>query len=1459
MASGFQGRGAEPRTRMLLREAEKPLTLSPSALQKEMSLTTKQRLARSKKLHLPLIVQPQDEHETSHHKFSAADPKQSSLLPCPAEVVFQNYSPGEVCEMPVVLRNRDKVPLLVKVILESSPYFQLEMPSNVYCKVPPGLSVTVRILFSPGQNKDYFHQLLCITETEELIVPIRAIGARAILDFPDELDFSECPVKYSTQKTLLVQNLGNRAAHYQLSTQSPFFVIPATGTLGIGDSVQVTVGVLPLRTGDCSTSLVVHYDTGEDTHTSLHGRAVDANIRLDRNAVTFQKTYVTLSNRAAVLIHNLSDVTACFQWTAVDTEGEEDLLKLRQYRRLCQQTKDNLSDSLKECGVDSTGQECFALLTHSLQSERAKVRGDAMLFCDGIFSLEPKEGEIRPKCSAEISVFFKPQEARLYQQAVYCDISGRENRLPLHLIGEGLGPRLCFNLKELNIGEVCVSTNNRYEVILFNTGPAEALFILLPPATAMGSFFTFLPQEGIVAPYRLQAIRISFHPTVMGEFQEEFCFHVTGSPKPVTLTIRGRVTGPTFHFDVPALHFGDVSFGFPRTLKCCLSNTSMAPMAVKLHVAGDGSGALSIDSFAQMRRHSNQSWRKEARGPRGPVDAKEFIISPCGATVRALGSEFFNVTLCSNTVREYQLELVVDVIGVGNKWLTLPLTARCIVPALRLLNPVVSFEQCFLKFPYKEKVTLVNDSDFPGCYRVLSQERKEKAAAWYSSSEPSGIIEAHSSVEIPITLEAQQLGECNVTAEVAVFGREGSPLEFHLECMAHGPVVSIDPEKINFGAIRVLEDRSKIVHLKNHGDIPAPFWVKMHCRISPAEKGRFIGGGYTGGTSHGVGSVAAPLAGEAARKGPWLGAEWDVLPAGGDICERLENSFEKRFDFLYIGWLQLLELVKASPDTVDSFVFVDKASGVARKHSRWRIEPTKGVVLPKSEVLVTVTGNLNDTKQFKDRMKVFIENSHPTIISVQAVGTGPTIVTDKPLGSVLDLTTHFSFSPCRYRFNVTNKGRRVHRLYWSTEGFSVSGQSARLPALRGTKSRDASRDHRAGSSVFKVRPQQVDLRPRQTVEMVLEGCSSTAQEVKEWLLCYATVGKEIEKKQIMQVDVTCKFIHPVVETSSREITFHVEKKPSDVLALQYQPLSLKNVCSLPFSIVLDLEQPFRICNVDQQPLPAGSKPMMLDVGEELHLCIQFDPAYEKDLNSRVAERALRMRFMEHPHEEQITVRGEVYFPNLHLQAEAVDFGCIINRTEQELHMEMTNCGPIPAQYHWSFLTDPHVNTIRFKPSPPEFKRQSSKKGGFPRRYSKTESVEGPSETPKTIQNSAQQPADAEDSLKAGALSSTAVEPQKPVRKKRLGQISKVKHPKPGMQEVFDVQPLWGELQPGESQLVTFTFFGHDNIVARVTALCHVEGGPTYEVVVTGEASPLATNWMWKKWTEGCSPTSALLN
>ncbi|NWR27030.1 HYDIN protein, partial [Tachuris rubrigastra] len=1320
--------------------------LTPSAFQKEMSLTTKQRLASTQEMSLPRIVKRQDMSETSNHKLSAVDAEQTLFHPFPSEVVFQNYVPHKVCEMPLVLRNRDVVPRLVRVTMESSPYFKLVGPSGVCRKVPPGMCSTLRIVFTPGENKDYFHCLLCTTEREEFIVPIRAIGARAVLDFPDQLDFSVCPVKYSTQKTLMVHNLGNREACYQISTQSPFSVIPTMGTLGIGDTLQVTVEFHPLQSGDHCAPLVVHYGTGEDTHTSLHGSAVNVHIRLDRNSVTVEQTYITLSNQSTVRIHNHSSVTARFQWKAFATQEEEEQLKQRLCHRLCEEENARADNFLEWSRADTTRGERLSLLSHIFQNKRTKVQGDPMLFFDDIFTITPVEGEIWPNSSAEISVIFRPREARVYKHAVYCDISGRETRLPLRLIGEGLGPRLHFQFEELDIGKVSVMSLHRYEAILVNKGPIEGLFSLIPPATAVGSCFTFLPQQGSIAPDGLQAISISFCTTIPGEFKEEFQFSVTESPKPVTLTVRGFVIGPTFHFNVRALHFGDIAFGFPRTLSCRLTNTSLMPMAFTLHIPGDGSGQPSLSSSDQVSGNTHPSWRKGAQGLMEPV---EFTITPCRGTICSQAFQDIQVTLCSNTVGQYKMELVVDVDGVGEKVSALPLTARCFVPPLRALNPIMMFGRCYLKVPYQKMLKLVNDSDFPGCYRVLPQAHKENAAVCYFSPEPCGIIEAHSSVQIPFILETQLLGDHDITADVAVFGSEESPLQIHLESTGQGPVVYVYPTEIDFGTIPVVQDVSQTLHLSNQSVIPAVFWVEM---------------------------------------------------AG--TC------------------------------------------------SRWRTEPRKGVIPPETEVSVIVTANLDDTGRFKDEVKLFIENSHVNIIPVQAVGIGTTIVTDKPFCPELNFRAHFSLSPCCYRFKMTNKGRHTHQLFWTTEGFSISQQRR---ALGTTKGKDTSQTPRPASPVFKLQPPQMELRPGQTKDMVLEGFSSTPQKVKERLLCHAIVGREKRKKQIMQVDVSCEFIFPLMEISSRAIVFRVEKWPSDVLTLQYKPLSLKNISSLPLSIVLDLKKPFLICGMDQQPLPED--PIKLEVGEELHLHIQFNPAYKKDLNSQVAEKTLNLQFMEHPHEEQITVRGEVYFPNLHIQTKALDFGCILNDTEQVRCVAMTNCSPIPVRYRWSFQTEGQVNTISHHFHIPAFYPRASIAVFFKARLlfllawkmafglltclvnlGAFEWELAPCSVTVILLNQC--------SLQPmvpffQVLPSTAVEPQSPEPTQGWRQFEGVEHLALGMEEIFDVQPVSGVLQPGQSQQVPFTFFGHANIIAHVTALCHVEGGPTYEVLLSGEASCLS--------------------
>lgn len=61
-----------------------------------------------------------------------------------------------------------------------------------------------------------------MTEREKFLIPVKAIGERAIIDFPDAVNFGSCPVKDSTTKTLFVRNIGKREAKFSLSLKRYF-------------------------------------------------------------------------------------------------------------------------------------------------------------------------------------------------------------------------------------------------------------------------------------------------------------------------------------------------------------------------------------------------------------------------------------------------------------------------------------------------------------------------------------------------------------------------------------------------------------------------------------------------------------------------------------------------------------------------------------------------------------------------------------------------------------------------------------------------------------------------------------------------------------------------------------------------------------------------------------------------------------------------------------------------------------------------------------------------------------------------------------------------------------------------------------------------------------------------------------------------------------------------------------
>ncbi|KAL3311599.1 hypothetical protein Ciccas_009819 [Cichlidogyrus casuarinus] len=501
--------------------------------------------------------------------------------------------PSETYVLPLILRNDDKSPRLVKIQQPDSLYFKVVSPTNISHKLAGGLAHTFMVYFTPDDIRDYSEKLLCITEREKFHIPIRCIGARALLDIPDEIHFSPTAVKHTTEKILFVRNIGTRDARVQLIAAP---VAPVDFEIPMGESVQIQLEFCPQRISSFSGELVLVYDTGERVFSKLLGEAFESNVRLEKSSLHIDPTYVGLLGTRTVVLHNYSDVPVSFKWTRYSSEQEETSMKERRIQALIDKEPGELNSAdskqtINSSELDSTSTEFadrMAISTKRFENEKWNISNDRMLFKDEVVSITPLEGQIWSKSSFEITVRFVPNQAREFTRIAYCDVVGRENRLALKITGLGLGPKVHFSYKELDMGRIFIGSRHSYELVLGNRGDIDALFCVSrssPTKTPFSDCFNFSPDDGLICPDAYQSIIVKFYcPDQLGEFEETFLFKFDGCPEPEKVIFKGTVVGPTFDLDCSEINYGTVAYGFPITKTILLRNTAFIPMLITVRV-----------------------------------------------------------------------------------------------------------------------------------------------------------------------------------------------------------------------------------------------------------------------------------------------------------------------------------------------------------------------------------------------------------------------------------------------------------------------------------------------------------------------------------------------------------------------------------------------------------------------------------------------------------------------------------------------------------------------------------------------------------------------------------------------------------------------------------------------------------------------------------------------------------
>jgi hypothetical protein len=287
---------------------------TPSSYIKDRLLSTRDKLGLIEKESSIKIIEILDDKEGNLRHYSV-DLDRPLFQPNPPVIQLQGYEPFKTYDVVINFKNVDSFTRRLKLEEIQSPYFKIQgwkSNSLVSEKVAPGMEASFVLKFKPEEKIDYFYDLVCGSEREKFILPIRATGARALFDFPDEISFLDAPVNYKTTKTILVRNIGNKDAKFTIDYSGPFEIVPDNGFLAQGASLQIDISFNSKVTGSFSTKLCLTYDTGESVYAKVLGTAEDALIRLENSSIQMDSTSMGLISYKVVKLINNSDIMVIF-------------------------------------------------------------------------------------------------------------------------------------------------------------------------------------------------------------------------------------------------------------------------------------------------------------------------------------------------------------------------------------------------------------------------------------------------------------------------------------------------------------------------------------------------------------------------------------------------------------------------------------------------------------------------------------------------------------------------------------------------------------------------------------------------------------------------------------------------------------------------------------------------------------------------------------------------------------------------------------------------------------------------------------------------------------------------------------------------------------------------------------------------------------------------------------------
>jgi hydrocephalus-inducing protein len=759
----------------------------------------------------------------------------------PNLIVFSDYEALKIKTIVFKLRNKDSVSRRVKIMQPETNLFKIcsvneasreetEKYLGVGNKVAPGLEISFLVRFSPETKNDYMHELVVVTEREKFVVPIYAIGKKALLDFPDTINFgNECPVKYNSEKSVILHNRGDKATKWELKLPDYFGANKTEGLIEENSTEQILLNFFPLQNKAYEELGKLTYD-GDEASFVLKGNAINGEVYLSKEHIRIDETYISLESKQTFKIVNKSTVKIDFEWRAFSSEKEETDKKRalseqldveeNEKRKIISEMIDleeNIEDmdEFREGRADAEGENSFEdglanerevflkrrkkaemLLERKYKTIRKALEEDTFVFEDDIFSVQPIRGSIWPNSEMVITVIFKPRSALRYTHKGYCNVSCSDERLPLHLEGEGLGPKAFLSTNILSIGDIFVNDKQSYNLYIENKGEIPAHFMLVKNSSSSTNIITFDSEEGVLAVGQRMNMLLTFQSFRVGEFQEMFKWRLEGSSELLTLLVRGHVRSPRFEFDKKVIEFKKVSYQFEEVQDLLITNTSSVMFTFSLRIPQDGKGS-----------------------------SREFEVIPSTDSILPGEAKKVLVKFVPHYRKVYNLVLVLDMEGIGKDMKTIPITAEADVPKVKLTTDTLDFGDIFLRYPQTKQLELVNESKLYARFVIHPVNPKFFAFGKITTDMDKGQIPPESSVHLNLGLTTCCLKNFQIDLVLEIISDTNEQHLIKIKGNSIGPIVELSVKELDFGDREVLEKHVRKLTITNRSIIEADFYA----------------------------------------------------------------------------------------------------------------------------------------------------------------------------------------------------------------------------------------------------------------------------------------------------------------------------------------------------------------------------------------------------------------------------------------------------------------------------------------------------------------------------------------------------------------------------------------------------------------------------------------------------------